>query len=298
MPSPLHEALKYLFELDEGFLLDLLPVAGFPVEGLAVEGALPTSVSVPELAADACIRLRHADGSAWIVVLEIQLKIDDSKRWTWPVYESEAARRGQAPATVLVLTLDERVEAWAKAAESIRPSGSRFVPLVVGPCLLAQIGQLHGATEHPALALVTSLARPTDPEAAVRALDALDGLTARGELYFDLLTVTLAGAARAALENLMMQRFKPQGDFAKKYWQEGLEQGLEQGLEKGLEQGLEKGLEQGREAMAGALLASLAARGLSIPPETAARISRADLPTLKEWLQRSFAAATVEDVFS
>ncbi len=287
-----------------------------------MEGALPTSVSVPELAADACIRLRHADGSAWIVVLEIQLKIDDSKRWTWPVYESEAARRGQAPATVLVLTLDERVEAWAKDAESIRPSGSRFVPLVVGPRLLAQIGQLQVGPEHPALALVTSLARPTDPEAAVRALNALEGLTARGELYFDLLTVTLAGAARAALENLMMQRFKPQGDFAKKYWQEGLEQGLEQGLEKGLEQGLEKGLEQGlekgleqglekgleqglekgleqgRQAMAGALLASLAARGLATPPEVAARISRADLPTLKEWLQRSFAAATVEDVFS
>ena len=66
-----------------------------------IEGTLPTSVSVPELASDACLRLRYADGARWIVVVEVQLGIVESKRWTWPVYETEAARRGQAPRDAL-----------------------------------------------------------------------------------------------------------------------------------------------------------------------------------------------------
>ena len=163
MPSQLHEALKLLFELDEHFLLDLLPGAGISVEGLVIEGTLPTSVSVPELASDACLRLRYADGARWIVVVEVQLGIDESKRWTWPVYETEAARRGQAPASVLVLTVEEKVEAWATNTALTRPSGSRFVPLVVGPRFLARLGA-SARESHPALALLRSLANPTDPE--------------------------------------------------------------------------------------------------------------------------------------
>ena len=181
MPSQLHEALKLLFELDEHFLLDLLPGAGISVEGLVIEGTLPTSVSVPELASDACLRLRYADGARWIVVVEVQLGIDESKRWTWPVYETEAARRGQAPASVLVLTVDEKVEAWATNTALTRPSGSRFVPLVVGPRFLARLGTRGARESHPALALLRSLANPTDPEAALTALRALEGLTSKGE---------------------------------------------------------------------------------------------------------------------
>ena len=64
MPSQLHEALKLLFELDEHFLLDLLPGAGISVEGLVIEGTLPTSVSVPELASDACLRRNEWSATA------------------------------------------------------------------------------------------------------------------------------------------------------------------------------------------------------------------------------------------
>ena len=85
----------------------------------------------------------------------------------------------------------------------------------------------------------------------------------------------------------MMHGFKPQSDFAKKYWEEGRDNGLELGRE--------EGRQEGRQALGEALRASLAARGLQPSAQDSERIARANIDTLQDWLLRSFIATCIED---
>ena len=289
MPSVLHEALRHLFELDRGFVLDLLERTGVPMAGYAVEGPLPASVSVPQLDADACIKLRGADGAAWIIVVEIQLRIDEDKRWSWPVYAFEAARRARAPASVLVLTVDAATERWARSLQIHDPSGSRFAPLVAGPDRLRRHISHADPDAHPALALIGALASPDDASAASRAFRGIEYLPSPDvALYLDLLDATLEGAARRALEQLMMQGWRPQGPTLKKLWDEGHEKGLEQGLEKGLERGRADGHRQSLEVI-------LNARGFEVTTAHRERIAVAELDTLERWLVAAVTAPSIDD---
>lgn len=281
MPSVLHEALRHLFEVDRGFVLDLLDRTGADIRGYEVVGTLPTSVSVPQLDADACIELRDADGRAWIIVVEIQLRIDEDKRWSWPVYAAEAARRARAPASVLVLTVDVATERWARALAVTDRAGTRFAPLVAGPECIRRCASDAEPDRHPALALVGALAAPDDAGLASRALRGIVHLPeGDATLYFDLLDATLEGAARRALEELMMQGWRPQGPTLKKYWNEGREEGLEKGREEG---------------HAHSLAVILEARGFTLSDAQRERIAGASLETLERWIAAAVHAATVED---
>jgi flagellar biosynthesis/type III secretory pathway protein FliH len=59
--------------------------------------------------------------------------------------------------------------------------------------------------------------------------------------------VILAALPPPLREELRMQGYVYQSEFARKYYSEGREKGLEEGHEKGLEKGLEEGHEKGLE---------------------------------------------------
>jgi len=286
VPSLLHAVLKLLFEDDRGLVLDLLEELGVDVSGLVVGGFLSTTSSVPELASDACIRLVRPDGTDWVIVVEIQLRPDRTKELAWPCYEAEAARRGNAPASVLVVTVNEVTERWARSLRREGPSGSRFVPFVVGPAVLAERSTSFDPVAHPALAIVASLAFPADVESAKRAARGLRELDeANAVVCYDLLATTLEAAARRSLEELMIEGFKPQSALVKKLWNEVVESAQEEGRTRGLEEG-----------QRAALVKLLVARGFAPDEAQRARIDAADLPTLELWFTRAVTAARIDDV--
>jgi hypothetical protein len=288
MPSVLHQALALLFELDSEIVVQLLACAGAEVGAPVLEGPRPTTLSAPELQPDLCFELRQRDGTTWVVVIELQLQPDDDKQWSWPVYEALAAHKARAPALVLVVTVSTAAERWARGLDIVGPSGSRFVPLVVGPSTLPRVAE---PTRQRALAILGALAAPRNVDAARAAVEALRDLRKdQQSLYLDLFDAELRAAARTALEDpMIIPGWRPQGPFAKKYWEEGRQEGRHEGRQEGRHEGVHEG-------RATSVAAVLRARGLAVDAETEARIMAADDATLARWLARAATASSDVEV--
>ena len=89
MPSISHEAPLELLRGDPRLAAVLLRGLDVAVPG-STRAAMASSdltASVPtELRADAVVMLSGADGARLAVVVEIQLRYDDRKRFSWPSY--------------------------------------------------------------------------------------------------------------------------------------------------------------------------------------------------------------------
>ncbi len=80
------------------------------------------------------------------IIVEVQLRIDDAKLYSWPHYATSLRLRLSCPTCVLVYTLDDKVARWAATPVSCGPAWT-FAP-IVGP-----------AMARPELALLSVLAK-------------------------------------------------------------------------------------------------------------------------------------------
>jgi hypothetical protein len=69
----------------------------------------------------------------WVLIVEVQLGVDDDKRFTWPEYTTGARAKYRCPVGLLVVAPDPRIAAWC--AEPIETGIPGFVlaPPVLGP---------------------------------------------------------------------------------------------------------------------------------------------------------------------
>lgn len=80
-----------------------------------------------------------------------------------------------------------------------------------------------------------------------------------------------------------MQRYEPQGPWAKRHFADGRAQGREEGREEG---------------HADSVLILLRARGIAVSEEIGARIVACrDLPTIERWLLRAATVTSASDIF-
>jgi hypothetical protein len=279
----LHEAIVTLFRNRPTLAAELLVRVGVPVphagEGCVHEADL-TQLVPTEYRADLVVV--HGEGMDGVaVVVEVQLAQDPDKPFVWPLYEAALRARLRRPVCVLVVTVDEAVARWAATPVLLGPSGSRFVPVVLGPAAVPWVTGDEAALA-PELAVLSALAHGREPGAAPVALSAigaalcLDG--ERAKLYHDLVMQHLGEALRAELEALMATgKYEYQSEFARKYIAQGEAQGEVRGK-------------------AEALIAVLAARGLTVSPGQRERIvACGDIATLDRWLWRAVTAATVDE---
>jgi hypothetical protein len=90
MPSPTHQALTDLFrnrpELAAEMLAETLgwPFLGFK-DATLVSGDI-SDLNPTEYRADAVVTLTDASGAFSAIVVEVQLRRDKDKHWTWPVF--------------------------------------------------------------------------------------------------------------------------------------------------------------------------------------------------------------------
>ncbi len=285
MPSQEHALLVDLFRASPRLAIDLLRAVGVDVAGPAhlVESTFP--VTAPDYHADAAVTCGDPASPSLIVLVEIQLHPDADKERSWPLYQAAARAKWKCDACVLVVAVDERVAAWARAPVALGPGGSRFCAVVLGPDAVPRVAL--GDDSVPELALLSALAHgATEPETigiALAATSALDDERARA--YFDLLRYHLREALDEALEAIMAtSEHKYLSDFARKYYGDGWAGGEADGKA------------EGRRT---SLLAFLDGRGLVASPEARVRIEAcSDVALLDRWIARAAACASVDELLA
>jgi len=175
-----------------------------------------------EYRADMVIEL-WADGPVHGVIVEVQLSVDERKKFVWPAYVANLRARLECPASLLVVTPDERVARWA--GQRIEMGGYNwFMPYVLGPACIPEVTDEALARENPELAVLSAMAHGlrADParamEIALAARKASAGLDAeRSEMYVDLIINSLGEAARQALMNMDLRKYEFQSAWAREY---------------------------------------------------------------------------------
>lgn len=290
-PSLSHEALLLLFknrpELAPTLLQGALGVTLPAFTEARIDSADLTDVQPAEYRADLVILL--VDGKPIHgIVLEVQLDLrkDDRKLYTWPVYVANLRARLKCPVCVLVVTPSEAVAERARLPIELGP-GSTVRPFVVGPKAVPVVRDLDSALRDPELVVLSAMAHGREePEvalaiasAAIAACGRLDD--DRALLYLDLVGVSLGDAARAAFEDLMTQsNYEFRSDFAKKHRAAGKSEGKAEGKAEGVLQVLD-------------------ARGIDVSDEQKSRIlGCTDIAVLDRWIRRAVTIATTEELFT
>jgi hypothetical protein len=290
MPSTTHELLVQVLREQPKVILELLrgvlgEAAEAPYQLLPIPATL-ADLEPAEFRADLVL---HGAGPVGqtperAIVVEVQLHVDDDKRFSWPFYLVGLRARLRCRVLLVVLTLDDAVARWAARPIDLDGRASSVSAVVLGPTDVPAVTDATMARALPELAVVSVLAHAERPDAArvgralLEACRDLDDVRAR--LYTDVVFAFLNDAARRAIEaDMQIDKYEYQSEFARRF----------------LAQGREEGREEGRlEALAAAILEVLAVRGLAVDDAARSRIAACrDVTQLHVWLA---AAVTVDGV--
>lgn len=139
MPSVVHEVVVEIVREHPEHVLDLLRRAF----GVRFDGAIEvvgtaenlTEIQPPERRADAVIVLRRPGRRRALraLVVEVQLRRDRRKRYSWPAYVAVLRSRLSCPVSLVVITLDPATARWCALPIATDDHGSRLCPRVLGP---------------------------------------------------------------------------------------------------------------------------------------------------------------------
>ncbi len=289
MPTAAHETLIELFRARPALAAELL-AAAVGVDVPVHESARADPADLPDLLpteyrADAVVVLARSDEPVLAIVVEVQLRRDGDKRWSWPVYVATLRARLRCPVELLVVCPETAVACWCAVPIRLGSSGSQVVPVVVGPGLVPVVTDKEQAMRMPELAVLSALAHggSADHPAVLGAL--LQALVSvsdeRAFLYLELVYAALPEAARRHLEELMSTDTGEELSELAQWF---------------VARGEARGKAEGESA---AVLAILEARRIEVPAGTRARIAECrDLAQLDTWVRRAATAESIDDLFA
>ena len=294
MPSQLHEALLLLFrnrpELAPELLRDALHIELPRYSEARIESAQLTDIQPAEYRADLVVLLYKGEPVLGIIV-EVQLRPDEDKRYSWPVYVAGLRARIRCPVCLLVVTAEESVAQWAVQVLELG-GGNRFVPLVLGPSGMPEVTDEEVARRDPELAVLSAMAHGADADTekalriAVVAMAASEGLDAeRSTLYFDLVAAALGEAARKALQSMDPAKYEYQSEFARRY--------VAQGRAEGEARGEARGEVKGRAEL---LLKQLTLRFGPLSAAVLERVRAASIVEIDAFAERVLTAKSLDEV--
>jgi hypothetical protein len=290
MPSRVHEMLLLLFRnrpaLAPELLRDALHVELPTYSEVRLESADLTDIVPAEYRADLVVLL--VDGKPVLgIIVEVQLRPDPRKRFSWPVYVAGLHARLACPCCLLVITASAKTARWASKPINTGPGG-QLLPFVVSPDGVPVITDPELAKRDPELAVLSVMAHGHgDVETAVKialsAASSTAGLEADTRvLYFDLIEAALGDAARKAFA-MLPKSYEFQGPTFKKGKLEGERAGKLEG-----------------QALMGAeaVLTILQTRGL-VPtePQRERLVACKDLDSIKAWIAKAVTAPSVGALF-
>lgn len=279
MPSLLHEVLADIVR-EHPYVAALLVerLTGLPLSTMDARksDANWSDLKPPELRADLVLELRERgeEEPSLALIVEVQLRRDERKRWAWPAYLGGLRRRLQCSTLLVVLTPDAAVGAWASLPIALDGLGLSMVqPVVLGPATIPEVTRHADVAARPELAVLSAIAHGEGPRAVSIARAAMRGFAdlddERGRLYADLVFLHLSEAAQGKLEELMdIEQYDLQSDIAKKLVARGQAQGKAEGKVE-------------------AVLLVLSGRGLAVPEGLGDALARLSAEDLDEALRRS-----------
>ena len=291
----LHEILVDLIRENPELLIPLLrdKLGAVDLRGGCFEPVERNYSQLPDLDADLVLQVCDLSGRLiCALVLEIQLRPHRQKKYAWPFYQSSTFRRLQCPTFVVVIAIKPRVARWAD--DTIWTGQTHFRPIVIGPKQLPLILDTRHARDNVAMAVLSGLAHPKEPEAEQigealwQALDQRSDRQPdpRHDLYWDQFLALIGETTRRQLM-ILLGGYQPQSEWGKKIYAEGESKGLLEGERKGE-----------RKGQAAALTMLLQARGLPPDPTVRERIEQCrDMKTLRQWLRRAATAVHLDEVF-
>jgi hypothetical protein len=285
MPGIAHEAPLELLRRDPLLAAVLLRGLGvvIPADATAAMASADLSASVPAgLRADAVVVLSGTGGARLAVIVEVQLRYDTGKRYSWPAYLTQVRAAHRCPAVLLVICPGSATARRCRAPIPTGHPGFDLAPLVIDSATLPDPGREAASPELVVLAVLTGALDLGQDSARRLVLARLAGLDAsRLKTYTVFVLNAASESARQALEALMTTKFK--------------DTFVDQLMAEGEAKGQAKGEAKGEARM---ILRVLAARGLKVPAEIRQRVlSCADTSQLEAWGDRAATAASVEDVF-
>jgi flagellar biosynthesis/type III secretory pathway protein FliH len=179
------------------------------------------------------------------VIVEVQLRTDERKLLSWPVYVSTLRAKLACAAVLLVVAPDRDVATWARQPIELGHPGFRLTPVVIEFKDVPWVRDRAAASRLPELAMLSVMAHP-ELEIAEVAVGAISQLPEdRRQLYLDVILMALPAAIRRILE-ARMQGYEYQSDFARKYYGQGRKEGRQEGRKEGRQVGRKEGRQVGR----------------------------------------------------
>lgn len=160
MPSLTHQILLMLFQnrpsLAPELLVETLGQAVPEYDSVELPDADLSQLAPTEYRAVQVVLLRARTGEPVLgIVLEVQLRRDEAKPYSWPLYLAALRARWRCPCLLLVVTPSESVARWAARPIDLGQPGSSFVPLVLGPSAIPVVTDPERARRSPELALLS-----------------------------------------------------------------------------------------------------------------------------------------------
>jgi hypothetical protein len=295
MPSHLHETLVEMFRERPTLATDLLTGRlGIAVPGFhdaAVSSADLTDRKPTEYRADAVLTFSDDGNPVLAVIVEAQLRVDQRKRRSWPVYVTSLYARLGCEVQLLVIAPRRRVAAWCATPIVISRPGLTHTPLVLGPDQLPVVTDSEQALACLELAVLSAVAHGDRPERDQVFTALFDGLQhlhttdpERAYHYTDVVLTGVTPTVREHLEAFMATTaYRFESDFARRHIAHGRTEGK---------------LEGKLEGESGAVLKVLDTRGITVPERIREEITRCtDAERIDLWLRRAVTADTVDDLF-
>ncbi|WP_280459199.1 hypothetical protein [Nocardia carnea] len=281
MPSTPHEVVIDMFTERPDLVPPLLSALGCELpdyETVKTRSERAAVVAPTEYYADAVVAFERGGATVLAVVVEIQLRRDPDKLWSWPVYTASLRARMKCPVLLLIVCPDNRTAKWAAQplAFGYGSPSTTLCPLVLAPSSVPVVTDPAVATELPELAVLSAVAHPQHPDHTEIWQALAAGFRTLGEdpalRYHDFILTMLPRAVRPAWEAFMstgLRDYNFTSDFARKYLAEGRAEGRAEGEAK-------------------SILTVLDARGIEVPDQVRKTITSCeDLDQLQKWLRRA-----------
>jgi predicted transposase YdaD len=294
MRSQLHEVLVAMVRENEDLTRFIAKRAtGHPLPEstqLRTRDQSYSELAPPEYRADLVVELvpEGSDRPASMLVFEVQLARDPSKRYTWPAYQAVLRAQYRAPTTVVVLAPDPQVARWCANSILLDDKGASIMrPTVVGPDVVPVVLDPQEAEQHPALSVLSVIAHGTTTHALALGRAALHAASALDEsdstLYADLILHHLDAAARQALEHERMAlKLKNKYEYQSPTFRRVLAEGKIEGKLEGKLESLE---------------VILQARGFHLDEATRSRLQSYDAAELDTLVVRATTIENLDELF-
>lgn len=300
MPSLTHESVVELLRERPQLALTLwCDLLKHPAPaGARIEDASATVAETrpAEYRADQVLRVLDRDGQLFAAfVVEVQLRPDPEKRFTWPYHLAGVRARLRCPVALLVIALDENAARWCARPIDLGFAQAIVTPAVLGPATIPRLTpeQVRIRPDLAVLSVAAHARTEADAPLAQAALDAVLNLdNPLGTFYADTILAFVNDRAPQLLEQLMAQRSP---EYQKKIDRMYLDIGERLGRTQGRAQGRAEGRAKAQRQMLHKFLVDKFGP-LSI--DNQARIDNAANEQLDRWIDRLFDADTIDAVFA